>query len=108
MGDPPKNSASGGGKRNSCYTAAMKRYPRRPDRDAPDSPWHTLATHEAYSNRWLTVTEFQVVRPDGLRGIYGVSDPGDNVTIVALDDQGQVLMVHDFAFPVLQWRWSLP
>ena len=53
--------------------------PIRPD--AADSPWRTLAAREAYRNPWLSVTEYQVLRPDGAPGLYGVVDPGDNVTI---------------------------
>jgi 8-oxo-dGTP pyrophosphatase MutT (NUDIX family) len=80
--------------------------PQRPD--AADSPWRTLAAREAYRNPWLSVTEYQVVRPDGAPGIYGVVDPGDNVTIVALDDDQQVWVVEDFLYTIQRWSWFLP
>lgn len=76
--------------------------------DAPDSPWRTLAAHTVYRNPWLTVTEYQVIRPDGAPGIYGVVDPGDNVTIVALDDEEQIWVVEDFVYTVQARYWSLP
>ena len=76
--------------------------------DAPGSPWRTLAAREAYRNPWLSVTEYQVIRPDGAPGIYGVVDPGDNVTIVALDEDEQVCIVEDFLYPIQMRGWFLP
>ncbi len=76
--------------------------------DPADSPWRTLAAREVYRNQWLSVTEYQVIRPDGAPGLYGVVDPGDNVTIVALDDDEQVWVVEDFLYPIQQRGWFLP
>lgn len=76
--------------------------------DAPESPWRTLSAHEVYRNPWLRVTEYQVIRPDGAPGIYGVVDPGDNVTIVALDADEEVWIVEDFIFPIQARGWFLP
>lgn len=86
----------------------MGRYPQRPAGDAPDSPWQTQSAREVYSNRWLTVTEFQVTRPDGTPGIYGVPDPGDNVTIAAIDEQRRVLLISDFSYTIQRWITALP
>lgn len=80
----------------------------RPEADVPGSPWQTVARQERYRNPWMVVAEHQVIRPDGAPGIYGVVDPGDNVTVVALDDAGRVLLIRDFVYPVQAWAWSLP
>jgi 8-oxo-dGTP pyrophosphatase MutT (NUDIX family) len=61
-----------------------------------------------YRNPWLVVTEYRTIRPDGNPGIYGVVDPGDNVTIVAVNEARQVLLVRDFVYPVQTWARSLP
>lgn len=87
--------------------------PSRPPipRDAEGSPWRTLSAREVYRNRWIRVTEYQVIQPDGGPGLYGVVDPGDNVTIVALDeDQGEehVWVVEDFLYPIQARGWFLP
>jgi 8-oxo-dGTP pyrophosphatase MutT (NUDIX family) len=79
-----------------------------PRPDAPGSPWRTLASHVVYRNPWLTVTEHQVVRPDGHRGIYGVVDPGDNAAVVALDDAEQVTLVGEFLYPLQVYAWMIP
>ncbi len=85
---------------------ADKQLPQR--HDATGSPWRTLSAREVYRNPWLRITEYQVIRPDGAQGIYGVVDPGDNVTIVALDDDEQVWIVEDFIFPIQARGWFLP
>lgn len=76
--------------------------------DAPDSPWSTLDARATYSNPWLTVTEYTVLRPDGTHGIYGVVDPGDNVTIVALDAEEHIRLLGEFRYPLQRWQWLLP
>jgi 8-oxo-dGTP pyrophosphatase MutT (NUDIX family) len=76
--------------------------------DAPGSPWRTVGGREVYRNPWLTVTEYQVIRPDGKPGIYGVVDPGDNVTIVALEDDERVWLVSEFLYPLQTAEWFLP
>ncbi len=76
--------------------------------DAPDSPWRTLEARAMYRNRWLHVTEYQVIRPDGQPGIYGVVNPGDNVTIAALDDDERLWLIRDFFYPVQRYIWALP
>lgn len=76
--------------------------------DAPDSPWRTLAAQMVYRNPWMTVTEYQVIRPDGAPGIYGVVDPGDSVSVVALDDEEQVWVVEDFVYTIQMRCWALP
>jgi 8-oxo-dGTP pyrophosphatase MutT (NUDIX family) len=82
--------------------------PGRQLADAPGSPWRTLAAREAYRNRWFTVTEYQVIRPDRQPGIYGVVDPGDNATIVALDAEDRALLVSEFLYPLQTYAWKLP
>ena len=77
-------------------------------RDAPGSPWRTLGAREVYRNPWLEVVEYAVVRPDGQPGIYGVVNPGDNASIVALDGDDQVYLVGDFCYPLQRYQWSIP
>jgi len=76
--------------------------------DTPESPWRTLGSHEVYRNPWLTVTEYDVLRPDGGQGIYGVVDPGANVTIVALENDETVWLIREFSYPLQRDRWILP
>jgi 8-oxo-dGDP phosphatase len=77
-------------------------------KDAEGSPWQTVGAREVYHNPWLTVTEYAVIRPDGQPGIYGVVDPGDNVTIVALEDDERIWLVREFLYPLQTADWFLP
>lgn len=76
--------------------------------DPEESPWRTLGAREVYRNPWISVTEYSVRRPDGKMGIYGVVDPGDNATIVALDEGEHVSLVGEFRYVIQQHQWMLP
>jgi 8-oxo-dGDP phosphatase len=76
--------------------------------DPAGSPWRTLGAREVYRNPWLHVTEYDVLRPDGQPGIYGVIDPGDNVTIAAVDERQQIWLVGGFLYPVQEFQWVVP
>ena len=82
--------------------------PIRPGQDAPDSPWRTLAARDVYRNPWLRVTEYEVIRPDGQPGLYGVVDPGDNAAIVALDEDESITLVGEFIYPLQRRAWKIP
>lgn len=87
---------------------AMRSRHMGPERDAPESPWRTLGERQIYRNPWLEVVEYSVVRPDGQPGIYGVVNPGDNASIVALDASEQIYVVGDFCYPLQRFQWSIP
>ncbi|NLV53978.1 MAG: NUDIX hydrolase [Acidimicrobiales bacterium] len=55
--------------------------------------WFTEASRSVYRNRWISVREDDVVRPDGGRGIYGVVDLKPAVFVVALTDADEVVLV---------------
>ena len=76
--------------------------------DAPESPWRTRSHREVYRMPWLIVTEYEVIRPDGERGLYAVADPGANVTIVALENDESVWLIREFSYPLQRARWILP
>lgn len=76
--------------------------------DPPESPWRTLGAAEVYRNPWIAVTEYAVRRPDGTPGIYGVVDPGDNASVVALDDDGCIYLVGAFLYPLQRYEWMIP
>lgn len=76
--------------------------------DPPESPWRTLGATEVYRNPWIAVTEYAVRRPDGARGIYGVVNPGDNASVVALDSDGDIYLVGAFLYPLQRYEWAIP
>lgn len=56
-------------------------------------PWPVTDSRIAYENPWIRIREDQVVRPDGEPGIYGVLELRDAVFVVAVDDEGRVVLV---------------
>ncbi len=65
-----------------------------------DNPWITRSSRLAYENKWIRVREDEVVRPDGTPGIYGVVEVPPSIGVVALDEEGCVVLVG-------QWRYTL-
>ncbi len=73
-----------------------------------ESPWSTVSSAEVYRNAWITVTEHQVIRPDGLPGIYGVVDTRLATGVVALTDNDEVVLVGQYRYPLGVYSWELP
>ena len=62
------------------------------------NPWRTLGSRTIYRNRWLTLREDTVIRPDGAEGIYSVVEILPSCGIVAINEDNQVALVG-------QWRY---
>jgi 8-oxo-dGTP pyrophosphatase MutT (NUDIX family) len=77
------------------------------DKNAEKNPWTTLSSREVYRNNWITVREDQVLRPDGLPGIYGVVQARLAVGVVALTRDQKVVMVGQYRYPVDQYSWEI-
>ncbi|WP_041695859.1 NUDIX domain-containing protein [Alicyclobacillus acidocaldarius] len=70
--------------------------------------WTILSERIAYQNPWIRVIEYDVLRPDGQPGLYGVMDAGHNAGVVAVDEQARVALLHEFVFPVDRFLWQIP
>ena len=56
--------------------------------------WPTRERRTVYENQWITVTEDDVVRPDGTDGLYGVVELRNEAAfVVAMTDDDEVLLV---------------
>ncbi len=74
-----------------------------------DNPWARLARRVAYDNPWITVFHDDVRRPDGAPGVYGVVHYKNvAVGVVALDDQGRVLLVGQYRYTLDLYSWEIP
>jgi 8-oxo-dGTP pyrophosphatase MutT (NUDIX family) len=73
------------------------------------NPWITLSEEVKYDNRWINVTEFQVINPGGGHGIYGkVHFKNKAIGIVALDDEMNTWLVGQFRYTLNEWSWEIP
>ncbi|MDY0748447.1 NUDIX hydrolase [Paucibacter sp. R3-3] len=67
----------------------------------------TTASKLVYRNRWMSVREDSIVRPDGQPGIYGVVEKADFACIAAMHG-GKIWLVEQYRYPVGRRFWELP
>ena len=68
----------------------------------------TLGTRVVYQNRWMTVREDAIRRPDGTEGLFGVVEKSDFVVIVPMEPDGSVHLVQQYRYPVGGRFWEFP
>jgi hypothetical protein len=39
--------------------------------DTTKNPWQILSDNLVYDNNWINITEFDIINPNGGKGIYG-------------------------------------
>jgi 8-oxo-dGTP pyrophosphatase MutT (NUDIX family) len=66
-----------------------------------------VASREVYRNRWMTVREDEIRRPDGSRGSYGVIDKPDYALVIAQDGD-RFCLVEQYRYPLAMRRWEFP
>lgn len=73
------------------------------------NPWKTLSGEEKYDNKWINVTEYQVINPGGGRGIYGkIHFKNKAIGVVALDDDENIYLVGQYRYTIDQFSWEIP
>lgn len=72
------------------------------------NPWRTISTRIIYKNKWITIREDQVIRPDGKKGIYGVVDMGTFPLIAALTQEEEIYLVGQYRYTIDKYSWELP
>jgi 8-oxo-dGTP pyrophosphatase MutT (NUDIX family) len=72
-------------------------------------PWTIRAQRTAYENPWLQVHEYEVLKPDGSPGLYGVIQPKFlAVGVVAVFENGDTVLVGQHRFALDAWSWECP
>ena len=80
------------------------------NQDRADQPgrWTRLTSTSLFSSKWLELRRDEAVRPDGSVGEYDhVLVPG-SVTVVAVDDRGQVAVTRQWIYVHQDTQWRLP
>ncbi len=73
------------------------------------NPWQTISSQEKYDNKWINVTEHQVINPSGNPGIYGaVRFKNQAVGVIPLDEDGNTWLVGQYRFMLNQYTWEIP
>lgn len=73
------------------------------------NPWTTLSGEVKYENRWITVTEYQVINPSGGKGIYGkVHFKNKAIGIIPVDRDLNTWLVGQYRYTLSAWHWEIP
>lgn len=65
-----------------------------------NGPYVVESTQTVYRNRWLSVREDHVTRPDGSPGLFGIVTMLAGSSIIAIDGAGCVLLVREYKYGV--------
>ncbi|MBS1600515.1 MAG: NUDIX hydrolase [Bacteroidetes bacterium] len=73
------------------------------------NPWTILSEKKIYQNNWISLTEFEVINPNGGKGIYGkVHFKGVAVGVLPLDESLNTYLVGQYRFPLDAFSWEIP
>jgi 8-oxo-dGTP pyrophosphatase MutT (NUDIX family) len=73
------------------------------------NPWTVLSERIVYDNKWIGLTEYDVVNPGGGKGIYGkVRYKNLAIGILPLDHEGNTWLVGQYRFVLDAYSWEIP
>lgn len=73
------------------------------------NPWKIIGEKEIYNNKWIGLTEYDVINPSGGKGIYGkVHFKNVAIGIVPLDDELNTYLVGQYRFTLNKYSWEIP
>lgn len=74
-----------------------------------NNPWQIISEKEVYDNKWINVTEYNVINPSGGKGIYGkVHFKNLAIGIIVLDDHFNTYLVGQYRFTLNEYSWEIP
>jgi len=73
------------------------------------NPWTILAERTIYDNKWIGLTEYDVLNPNGGKGIYGkVHFKNLAIGVLPLDEELNTWLVGQYRFPLNAYSWEIP
>lgn len=73
------------------------------------NPWQIISASEKYDNKWISLTEYDVINPNGGKGIYGkVHFKNIAIGIMALDAEMNTWLVGQYRFVLDEYSWEIP
>lgn len=73
------------------------------------NPWQIISEKEIYDNKWIHLTEYDVINPNGGKGIYGkIHFKNLAIGIVALDEALNTYLVGQYRFTLNEYSWEIP
>jgi 8-oxo-dGTP pyrophosphatase MutT (NUDIX family) len=78
-------------------------------KDEIKNPWKTLSGELKYENKWIAVTEYQVINPAGGKGIYGkIHFKNKAIGIIPVDRDMNTWLVGQYRYTLNEWSWEIP
>lgn len=72
------------------------------------NPWKTLLSVEIYNNNWISLTEHQIINPNGGEGIDGeVHFKNYAIGVLPLDENHYTWIVGQYRFPIKAYSWEI-
>lgn len=73
------------------------------------NPWQIISEKQVYDNKWIRVTEYDVINPNGGKGIYGkVHFKNIAIGVIALDEELNTWLVGQYRFTLNEYSWEIP
>lgn len=73
------------------------------------NPWTIIDSSIIYSNSWIELTHFNVLNPNGGKGIYGkVHFKNKAVGVIPIDANGNTYLVGQYRFTLNEYSWEIP
>ena len=73
------------------------------------NPWKIVSEKKIYTNPWITLTEYDVINPNGGKGIYGkVHFKNIAVGVLVLDENLNTYLVGQYRFTLSSYSWEMP
>lgn len=73
------------------------------------NPWQVISQKQAYDNKWINVTEYDVINPGGGKGIYGkVHFKNLAIGVIVLDKELNTYLVGQYRFTLDEYTWEIP
>ena len=74
-----------------------------------ENPWQITGEKAIYDNKWINVTEYQVLNPSGNPGIYGkVHFKNRAIGVLPLDADMNTYLVGQYRFALSEYSWEMP
>lgn len=71
-------------------------------------PIQQISTKLAWQSQWYQVREDAVRLPDGSEGVYNVLEMRDSVFVVPVLDDGRIVLIRNYRYPLQEWVWEIP
>jgi 8-oxo-dGTP pyrophosphatase MutT (NUDIX family) len=76
--------------------------------DETKNPWTVLSQSKVYENNWIQLNHHEVLGPSGGASVYGTVHFKNQATgIVPIDENGNVILVGQYRFPLRAYSWEI-